>query len=180
MGNKRDAIFNIQNLKETDELIDIWQNNDREEWSDEALGVVRDILLERLGYLPGLLTAEELIDEFAPEFYSPTEFERMSKLLRFVPILFLCAIIIRQILYFGELKNIVASVMYGFPIFISFVSIVLFFVNIIISFVVYVIPLIIIKVILQTLQQMEQNSRNPLTSAKIECSLEPDTHAPSI
>jgi hypothetical protein len=159
MDDKRDVIFNIQNLKETEELIEIWQKSDREEWSEEALGVIREILSERLGYLPEVLNPEELIDEYTPEFYSPKEVDRLTKWLQFLPIPFLCVIILRQILTFGELRSIVSSVMYGLPIMISFVSILFFFTNIIISIVLYIIPMIILKVILKIILQMEMNSR---------------------
>jgi hypothetical protein len=161
MDDKRDVIFNIQNLKETEELIEIWQKSDREEWSEEALGVIREILLDRLGYLPKVLTPEEQIDEYSPEFYSPKEVNKLTKWLRYFPALFLCVIIVRQILTFGELRSYVSSVMYSFPIMVSFVSVIFFIINIIISFVLYCVPMIILRVILQNLLQMEQNSRRP-------------------
>jgi len=43
----RHEIHNRMNLKETDELLEIWQKNDRAEWSEEAFDVVRDVLKER-------------------------------------------------------------------------------------------------------------------------------------
>lgn len=43
----REQIYNRMNLKETDELLEIWQSNHRFEWSDEAFGVVNEILKER-------------------------------------------------------------------------------------------------------------------------------------
>lgn len=39
-------------LKDSDELLKIWIQNDRLEWSDEAFLIVHDILLERLGSVP--------------------------------------------------------------------------------------------------------------------------------
>jgi hypothetical protein len=39
-------------LKETDELLEIWSENDRLEWSDEAFDIIHGILLERLGDVP--------------------------------------------------------------------------------------------------------------------------------
>lgn len=39
-------------LKTTEELIEIWQNNDRTEWSNDALDVVKELLQERLETLP--------------------------------------------------------------------------------------------------------------------------------
>ena len=48
----RNSIFNNLNLLETDDLIEIWQNNDLAEWSDTAFEVVQQILRTRLGQLP--------------------------------------------------------------------------------------------------------------------------------
>ncbi len=39
-------------LKTTEELVEIWQMNDRNEWSPEAFQVVKELLIERLGTLP--------------------------------------------------------------------------------------------------------------------------------
>jgi tetratricopeptide (TPR) repeat protein len=39
-------------LKQTDELLDIWQQANHDEWTDLAFEVVREILLERLGEIP--------------------------------------------------------------------------------------------------------------------------------
>jgi hypothetical protein len=39
-------------IKDTDELIRIWQSNNHYEWTDEAFTVIREILLERLGEIP--------------------------------------------------------------------------------------------------------------------------------
>src|SRR6476661_5925914 len=38
--------------EETDQLIGIWKRNDHEEWTDEALESIQQILLTRLGALP--------------------------------------------------------------------------------------------------------------------------------
>lgn len=48
----RKQIYNNLNQKETDELVEIWQTNDRVEWREETFDVVREILLGRLGELP--------------------------------------------------------------------------------------------------------------------------------
>lgn len=40
------------NQKETDELVEIWQTNNRYEWADLTFDVIREILQERLGELP--------------------------------------------------------------------------------------------------------------------------------
>lgn len=56
----RDQIYSNMLLKETDELIEIWQKHDTGEWTEMAFEVVREILQNRLGELP-------LQDEFDNE-----------------------------------------------------------------------------------------------------------------
>jgi hypothetical protein len=48
--------------KTTEELAEIWQKNDRTEWSAEAFEVIREILLDRLGELPPQIMTEESDD----------------------------------------------------------------------------------------------------------------------
>src|SRR6266542_3927345 len=48
----RKQIYNNFNLKETDELLEIWQKNDRVEWAEDTFNVIREILQERLAELP--------------------------------------------------------------------------------------------------------------------------------
>ncbi|HSK87188.1 MAG TPA: hypothetical protein VK880_02455 [Anaerolineales bacterium] len=43
----RKQIHNNLSLKETDELLDMWQRNNRAEWSDDAFESIKDILKER-------------------------------------------------------------------------------------------------------------------------------------
>jgi hypothetical protein len=47
-----ESIFQNMKLKETEELLAIWSDNDRLEWSDEAFEIIHAILLERLGNVP--------------------------------------------------------------------------------------------------------------------------------
>jgi hypothetical protein len=48
----REQIHNELNLRETEDLLEIWRANDHEEWSDTAFEVIREILSERLGEVP--------------------------------------------------------------------------------------------------------------------------------
>jgi len=48
----KNQIYGNMQLKETDELIEIWKRDNRAEWSDTAFEVVKEILLDRLGELP--------------------------------------------------------------------------------------------------------------------------------
>lgn len=48
----RGQIYNNFNLKETDELLEIWKANNHFEWSDTAFEVLRELLIERTGEIP--------------------------------------------------------------------------------------------------------------------------------
>jgi hypothetical protein len=50
--NLREQIFNSMNIRETDDLIEIWKAHNISEWSELAFDVVKEILIERLGELP--------------------------------------------------------------------------------------------------------------------------------
>ena len=45
-------IHNQMNEKDTEELVEIWVKNDRNEWSDMAFKAISEILRQRLGGLP--------------------------------------------------------------------------------------------------------------------------------
>jgi|CXWL01.1.fsa_nt_gi tetratricopeptide (TPR) repeat protein len=51
-NNHREQIRKNLVTKETEELLDIWQNDDVDEWDETAFEIIKEILLERLGYLP--------------------------------------------------------------------------------------------------------------------------------
>jgi tetratricopeptide (TPR) repeat protein len=42
----------IWDLRDTEDLLEIWQENDKEQWVDEVFEIIKDILLERLGEIP--------------------------------------------------------------------------------------------------------------------------------
>jgi hypothetical protein len=50
-NSMRQMIYSNLKLKDTEELIEIWTQNDREAWTDEAFNVIRELLLE-IGKLP--------------------------------------------------------------------------------------------------------------------------------
>lgn len=51
-NNRRSQIYSQMNLKATDELIRIWQDNNRTEWPDTVFEVIEDILKERGERIP--------------------------------------------------------------------------------------------------------------------------------
>ncbi len=48
----RGQIYNNLISKETEDLLEIWQNGDPTEWDAEVFEIIKEILLERLGYIP--------------------------------------------------------------------------------------------------------------------------------
>jgi len=48
----RKQIYERMNFKETGELLEIWRKGDREEWTESAFDVIKEILLDRLGEIP--------------------------------------------------------------------------------------------------------------------------------
>ncbi len=48
----RHEIYDSMNLKTTQELQQIWQEQDKEEWTEEAFEIVKQILMQRTGEIP--------------------------------------------------------------------------------------------------------------------------------
>jgi hypothetical protein len=53
-GNLRDEIYANMQLKTTAELLKIWEENDRDEWTPLAFDVVKEILFHRTGAVPDI------------------------------------------------------------------------------------------------------------------------------
>ncbi|MFH1186423.1 MAG: HEAT repeat domain-containing protein, partial [Chloroflexota bacterium] len=51
-GVRREQLYDDLNGRDTDELVAIWHEDDRSQWSDLAFEVLESILTERLGRLP--------------------------------------------------------------------------------------------------------------------------------
>lgn len=51
-NNRREHIYQNLVIKDTEDLLDIWQNGDVSKWEAVAFEIVKEILIERLGYLP--------------------------------------------------------------------------------------------------------------------------------
>jgi hypothetical protein len=49
---RREQLYRDLNARDTDELVAIWHENDRSQWSDLAFEIMEAILIERLGKLP--------------------------------------------------------------------------------------------------------------------------------
>jgi len=95
-GELREQIYKTLNLKNTDELLEIWETNDREEWSDTAFEVIEEILQGRGVEIPEQqvdnsegFTKQELKiidDDNPPEFYDSFEVLQLIKWLKWASI----------------------------------------------------------------------------------------------
>jgi hypothetical protein len=63
----RNQIRNNLDLKDPDELLEIWETNNRAEWSDTAFDVLREILQQRMGEVPPQNEPTFEIEEDVPD-----------------------------------------------------------------------------------------------------------------
>jgi tetratricopeptide (TPR) repeat protein len=58
--SRRNEIYNNLLIKDTEELLDIWQNGDEDGWDEAVFEIIEEILLERLDSLPPKSTIAQL------------------------------------------------------------------------------------------------------------------------
>ena len=182
-SNLRSQIHNNMNLRETDELLEIWQDNDRVEWSDETFEVIKEILKQRGMDIPqqdepvyehdeeddeddedDQFSAEELAilnDENPPAFYEPLEVLRLTKRLDWMVGAMIVFIIAYNILNFPASLDIAQRYLLGISntTFVFIVSALIACANIIIGIITVYIPLKVLSNVLRILMEMEFNSR---------------------
>lgn len=173
-------IYSNLNLKDTDALVEIWQKNDRLEWSQTAFDVLRKILLERLGSLP---PQDEPILEYSdnmeggeidpdldllvddnnlPEFYDPYQVLRLEKWLHKAAIAAVIASAISSLIALPQTKEIVLSYFMGNPawdLVAWLVAIVIYLFAVGLQGIIFYFPLRALGSILKILMEMEFNSR---------------------
>jgi hypothetical protein len=179
--NLREQIFESLNLKNTDELLDIWQTNDREEWSDTAFDLIREILSERGveipvqdEFVPGeekdeaeddlnLTEWERKIvdDENPPTYYDPFETVRISKWLDLAAKIMVGLIILSNLINYQSTNRIIHSYFASNPIPIleAILTFLLVALNVAIGAASTYFTLITLSRILKILMEMEFNSR---------------------
>lgn len=181
--NLKDQIYQSMNLKETEELLQIWQENDRVEWSDTAFDVIKDILMERLGEIPpqaepvfeyadeedidddtdGFTELELKIidDESPPEFYDPFEVLRISKWIDWSARAMVVVIILYNLSRFPNYKGMLTSYFIENPnnLLVYLLTLIVLVINSIIGVVITFWLLTTLSSVLKILMQMEFNSR---------------------
>ena len=164
-------IYNNFNLKETDELVEIWQKNDRVEWAEDTFNVIREILQERLEELPRqdepiLQHSDDSEDEDSedlPEFYNPHEVLRLEKWLYKAAIASVIASVLSSLLGLKQMQQIVLSYFIvngpGWNSVSWLIAIVIFIFAVGLQSIILYFPLKALGTILKILMEMEFNSR---------------------
>lgn len=183
-SNLKEQIYRNMNLKDTEELLEIWRENDRVEWSDTAFEVVKEILVERIDEIPNQnppineYTEEEkesksedygftelelkiIDDENPPEFYDPLEVLKISKWLEWAVKAFVVVIILYNLLRLPEFKQIVESFFWTNPnpLLVFLITMVFITINSMVGIAINSFLLITLSRVLKILLQMEFNSR---------------------
>ena len=178
----REQITSRMNLKETDELLDIWQSNDRFEWSDEAFDVISEILKNRGVDIPPQgepvyeqvdveadkddygFSEEELRildDENPPAFYDPLEVLWLTRRLDWMVKATIYFSVAYSLLNFSTSKNIAQSYFLMNPnsAFVYLIAALIVVLNAVITIVITYVPLKALVRILRILMEMEFRSR---------------------
>jgi hypothetical protein len=170
------------NLKETDELLEIWRNNDRYEWSDDAFDVVKEILNERDVDIPEQgdpiyerneeepdevdreFSKEELEiidDENPPTFYDPFDVLLLTKRLDWMIKAMIVFIVAYNIINFPNSRSIIQGffIQNPNPALEFVVSALMALINAVLGIIVMYVPLKALTHILRILMEMEFRSR---------------------
>lgn len=176
----RRQIYNNFNLKETDELVEIWQQNNRVEWAEDTFSVIEEILRDRLDELPPqdepILECEDedeytedetdfefLIDvENPPEFYNPYEVLWLEKWLYKAAIASIIATVVSSLIALPQTQRIVLSFFMGdtqWSFMAWIIAIVIFVFAVGLQSIILYFPLKALGSILRILMEVEFNSR---------------------
>lgn len=185
----RSQLTSTLGMKETEELLDIWQTNDRVEWSDSAFDVIREILTSRGVELPEQdeavlehpeeeeqapnygFTSEELEiidDENPPDFYDPLHVLQFTKWLDWIVIAYVLFVSLYHINRFPYTKAVVESYFSRLlpPAFIYLIAIAATALSILVAVVLYTLLFKVLAQVLRILMQMEFNSRKGGSTGK--------------
>ena len=180
-SNLRTQIRNRMVLKETEELIEIWQTNDRSEWSDDAFEVIKGILDERGVEIPEQnepvyehkeekneknydFSDEELRiidDENPPAFYDPFDVLFVTKRIDWIAKWMIVFTVLYNIINFQRTMGIVQPYFIRNPdsILVYAFTVLVLILNAAIGIIVIYFPLKALSHILRILMEMEFRSR---------------------
>jgi len=185
-NNYRQQIYNELNLRETDDLLDIWLENNRVEWSDEAFSVISQILKQRGVEIPkqdeiALREKENtnientsvenddfsddelkiIDDDNPPDFYDPFEVLQVSKWIDLAVKAMIGLIIVQSLLNISTSWRIAQSYFIGSKNILATYPVTLLIVaaNITLGILLTYVPLRFLSQILKILMEMEFRSR---------------------
>ena len=176
-----EQIYNNLNLKETEELLGIWQTNDHVEWSDLAFDSIKELLGKRGVELPkqdepiyeydeepddenynfGKEDLKIIDDENPPDFYDPFEVLKIGKWLDLAAKAMIVLTFIETLFAFQTIKNISSAYFSGDPnsVFVYILTIIMMVCVALFVIPVYYLPLQALSHVLRILMEMEFNSR---------------------
>jgi hypothetical protein len=183
----RKSIYDNLDLRETEDLLKIWQTNDRVEWEATTFEIVHQILQERQVDLPPqnepVYKHQKIVStnptdtnpegsKFfdpanAPEFYKPREVFGLAKYLKQAALVIIVVTIFRNLLDFQNYQNLFLSYFANNPNLNSelihvasyFLAILLILVDLAVTAIIYYFPLRALGEILKILTEMEFRSR---------------------
>jgi len=178
----RRQIYNELNLRETDDLLNIWLANNRAEWSEAAFEIIKEILEERNVEIPQQsepadevdeenddveghdFSDEELKiidDENQPEFYDPFEVLQFSRWIDLMVWLMMGLIVIQGLFGFSRSESVVQGFFFrsSDSALILPITVLVVFANIAMGVLLTYVPLKALSRILRILMEMEFNSR---------------------
>jgi hypothetical protein len=169
------TISDSMNQKETEELVEIWEKHDPDEWTKEAYEVIEEILQKRLGQLPAVDEGEsdddndeideaeaDEEDEDQPVFYDPDRVLKLVKWIDYAIYISIASVTLTNIFQFDTYQSLVKSYLYNgvnSDLLILLVTIVFFLFSLAFEFVIIYFPFKGLKRILLILMEMEFNSR---------------------
>ncbi len=181
----RRQIYNSLSLRQTEELLQIWTENKRWEWTDQAFEALEEILLGRLEELPEQnepeyvqVDEQEREEELAffdanpPEFYEPLEVLWLVRWIRRVAVAAAVSYFIGGIGQFSTIRNIVLSYFMNSPgthLLVGVISAILIVLTSGVLAVLTYFSLRALASILRILMQMEFNSRSVQEELAEEC-----------
>jgi len=172
----RKQIYTELNLRETEDLLDIWRTNDRVKWSDSAFEVIKDILQKRISEIPPqnepILEHEEdiegleewevklLDDDNQPELYDPLTVLRLKDNINKVAIAVIVVYVLLGLLNFQFVRMLFQGVLLPTSEIAKSVPDMFFtMLSVGIQIVLLYFPLKALAQILRILMEMELNSR---------------------
>lgn len=170
MNNMREIVYSNLNLKSTEELVEIWKQKNKEEWTELALEIVEEILITRLGEIPDqiMLFQEnsenddqhiklELSD--TPEFYNPKDVIMVEKWLIRASNALILLITINSLFNYKSYYSMASAMLENNNVTGHYIAVFMIIILLAINAAIIFFPMRGIGFVLKILMQIEFNSR---------------------